>query len=199
MQVSWGDLLGTALLGSEGGRTGQREKLGCDAVTAKASATPWGCKTRRVLQVAPHEPWEPGHPADTSFAAHTPGGSERRAWDPRGTRVVHSIHGLPFFLHILAFLLSSSFSISFDLKANDEHVSSSFLFMVPSEKLNNFSKSISDICMLTNIPEMQGVFPVPGVVRKETWGGCDSCPSRVAGEEGVPAWRSPPGLNGATR
>lgn len=32
--------LGAAPVGSEGGRIGQREKLSCDAVTAKASATP---------------------------------------------------------------------------------------------------------------------------------------------------------------
>lgn len=170
MQISWGDLLGTALLGSEGGRSGQKEQLGCNAIPAKASATPWSCKTGRVLQVAPHEPWGQGDPADTSFAAHTPGGSERRAWDPRGTQVVHGVHGLPFFLHTLAFLLSSSFSISFDLKANDEHVSSGFLFTVSSEELNNFSESISDICMPTNIPEMEGDFPVPGAVREESWG-----------------------------
>lgn len=160
--------MGTALLGSEGGRSGQREQLGCNAVPAKASATPWSCKTGRVLLVAPHEPWGQGDLADTSFAAHTPGGSERRAWDPRGTQVVHGVHGLPFFLHTLAFLLSSSFSISFDLKANDEHVSSGFLFTVSSEELNNFSESISDICMPTNIPEMEGDFPVPGAVREET-------------------------------
>ena len=44
------------------------------------------------------------------------------------------------YIHALAFLLSSSFSISFDLKANDEHVSSGFLFTVSSEELNNFSE-----------------------------------------------------------
>ena len=198
MQISWGDLLGTALLGSEGGRSGQREKLGCDAGTAKASATPWSCKTGRVLQVAPHEPWEQADPADTSCAAHTPGGSERRAWDPRGTRVVHGVHGLPFFLHMLAFLLSFSFSISFDLKANDEHVSSGFLFMVSSEELNNFSECISNICVPTTIPEMQGAFPVPGIVGEETWGGVITVPPEWLGKRGVPAWRSPLGLSGAT-
>ena len=191
VQISWGDLLGTALLGSEGGRSGQREKLGCDAGTAKASATPWSCKTGRVLQVAPHEPWEQGDPADTSCAAHTPGGSERRAWDPRGTQVVHNVHGLPFFLHTLAFLLSFSFSISFDLKANDEHVSlASSLWSLLRSLTTSARVYLTSAC---RHPWNAGSFPSAWSSGRRDLGVCDSCPSWVAGEQGVPAWRSPRG------
>lgn len=132
--------MGTALLGVGRQEQGQGSNWAAMRSQQRPQPPPWSCKTGRVLLVAPPpEPWGQGDLANASFAAHTPGGSERRTWDPRdpgGARCPWTTFLPP---HTCFSPLIHSFSISFDLKANDEHVSSGFLFTVSSGKLNNFS------------------------------------------------------------
>lgn len=187
MQISWEELLETTPAGEWRGKTGQREKSGCNAVTAKASADPpgavdlgWPCKRSHMgwWGWGGQAPVIPSHRSQHSWKLGE--GSLRPEGRP-GQRVPGPTLLPPHSFLVISRALSpppliwkhtvNMFSLASSLWSLQRILSSVRIFLTSAHRLH--------------ISEMKSVFWSSWSNKKETWERRGSCLPSVWGRGGL--------------